>query len=81
MYSNGTQFHTRQRPPPVDHDEHEPYTQLFDINSDTGIYAQDRWTLHRLTLTGGVRLDFVNVSIPEQTRRRPRGWARDLSRR
>jgi hypothetical protein len=44
-----------------------PYTQLIDINSDTGIYASDRWTLRRLTVNGGVRFDLVNIAIPEQT--------------
>ena len=67
MYSNGTQFTLASGRPQSITMSTRPYTQLFDINSDTGIYAQDRWTLRRLTLTGGFRLDLVNVSIPEQT--------------
>ncbi|PYR29499.1 MAG: hypothetical protein DMF92_11595 [Acidobacteria bacterium] len=31
-----------------------------------GIYAQDQWTLHRLTLNLGVRYDYLNAYIPAQ---------------
>src|SRR4029077_3425544 len=44
-----------------------PYTELADINSDMGIFASDRWTLRRVTLTAGVRFDYVNISIPAET--------------
>jgi hypothetical protein len=44
-----------------------PYVQKQDINADLGVYAQDKWTLRRLTLTGGVRWDYFNSSIPAQT--------------
>jgi hypothetical protein len=33
-----------------------------DLNYNLGIYAQDRWTLKLLTLSGGVRLDMLNES-------------------
>jgi hypothetical protein len=33
-----------------------------NLNYNLGIYAQDRWTMDRLTLTGGVRLDVLNES-------------------
>jgi hypothetical protein len=33
---------------------------------DAGIYAQDRWTVHRLTLNGGVRFDVLSSYAPEQ---------------
>ena len=33
-----------------------------NLNYNLGIYAQDRWTLDRLTLSGGVRLDMQNES-------------------
>jgi hypothetical protein len=32
------------------------------LDYNLGIYAQDRWTIDRLTLSGGVRLDFLNSS-------------------
>ncbi len=44
-----------------------PYVQAQNINADMGVYAQDKWTLRRLTLTGGVRWDYFNSGIPAQT--------------
>ena len=44
-----------------------PYTQYQNVNADMGIFAQDKWTLHRLTITGGVRFDYFNASIPAQS--------------
>ena len=44
-----------------------PYTTLTDVNADLGIYAQDKWTLRRLTVTGGVRFDYFNTGIPAQS--------------
>jgi hypothetical protein len=41
-----------------------PYVVSQNINADLGVYAQDRWTLRRLTLTGGVRFDYFNNSVP-----------------
>jgi hypothetical protein len=35
------------------------------VNADIGIYAQDSWTVRRLTVNGGVRLDHLNASIEE----------------
>ena len=32
-----------------------------------GIYAHDRWTVRRLTLTGGIRFDYFNLGIPAQS--------------
>ena len=34
---------------------------------DGGIYAQDRWTIDRLTLNLGLRYDFYRTSYPTQT--------------
>jgi Carboxypeptidase regulatory-like domain len=44
-----------------------PYTEYQNINADMGIFAQDKWTLHRLTITGGIRFDYFNASIPAQS--------------
>ena len=33
-----------------------------NLNYNLGIFAQDRWTLDRLTVSAGVRLDFLNTS-------------------
>ena len=35
---------------------------------DCGIYAQDAWTMDRLTLNGGVRFDWFQSSVPGGTR-------------
>lgn len=44
-----------------------PYTQRENLNADLGIFAQDTWTLNRLTLNLGVRWDYMNQSVPAQT--------------
>jgi hypothetical protein len=36
------------------------------MNALMGIYAQDQWTLKRLTLSGGLRFDYENASVPAQ---------------
>ena len=33
---------------------------------DGGVYAQDSWTIDRLTLNYGARLDFAKASVPAQ---------------
>jgi hypothetical protein len=33
-----------------------------DIAADVGFYAQDVWTYRRMTLTGGLRFDYLNMS-------------------
>ncbi len=43
-----------------------PYAQKNDQNHDLGLYAQDRWTMNRLTLNYGVRYDWYNSSVPAQ---------------
>jgi hypothetical protein len=37
-----------------------------NLNADLGLYAQDRWTLKRLTLNYGLRFDYFNGSVPVQ---------------
>ena len=44
-----------------------PYRSRFDVNSDLGIYAQDKWTLRRLTMTGSIRFDYLNMGIPAES--------------
>ena len=44
-----------------------PLTRFEDVNALLGLFAQDKWTLKRLTLTGGVRFDYVNASVPDET--------------
>lgn len=35
---------------------------------ELGLYAQDQWTLKRLTLNLGARFDYLNAYVPEQVR-------------
>jgi hypothetical protein len=44
------------------------YPLLFHENMRAlmGLYAQDQWTLKRLTLSGGLRVDYENAYVPAQ---------------
>ncbi|OFV93097.1 MAG: hypothetical protein A3H95_11865 [Acidobacteria bacterium RIFCSPLOWO2_02_FULL_64_15] len=46
---------------------HTPWTFKNDQNHDLGLFVQDRWTLDRLTLNGGVRFDWYTSEVPGQT--------------
>lgn len=37
------------------------------LSAEMGIYAQDTWTLKRMTINGGLRFDYYANSFPEQT--------------
>ena len=43
-----------------------PLQRKENLKLDLGIYAQERWTLQRLTLNLGARFDHVNLYVPEQ---------------
>ena len=44
-------------------------------NKDFGFYAQDQWTMRRLTLTYGVRYEYLNGYVPpEHLDATPNGW-------
>lgn len=43
-----------------------PITYRERLNLNLGLYAQDQWTLRRLTLNYGLRFDYINSSVPEQ---------------
>jgi hypothetical protein len=43
-----------------------PYELRNHMDNDLGIFAQDRWTMDRLTVTMAVRFDTVQTSFPEQ---------------
>jgi hypothetical protein len=36
------------------------------MNADAAIFAQDSWTMKKVTVTGGVRYEYFDASIPEQ---------------
>ena len=44
-----------------------PFHDLWNLDHDFGVYAQDRWTVSRLTVNGGVRFDAFKSSFPEYT--------------
>jgi len=44
-----------------------PYTATQLVNADLGIYAQDAWTMKRLTLNYGGRFDHFNSEVPAHT--------------
>ena len=41
---------------------------IVNMNCDCGIYAQDAWTMDRLTINGGIRFGWFNGSVPGGTR-------------
>ena len=43
-----------------------PLTYVANMRAQMGLYAQDQWTLNRLTLNLGLRYDYQNSFIPEQ---------------
>ena len=45
-----------------------PHHHVSKVKLDLGIFAQDQWTIDRLTLNLGVRFDFLNGLNPAQTR-------------
>ena len=45
-----------------------PISTSTTLDYNYGIYAQDSWTVDRLTLNYGARVDFAQMSIPEQTK-------------
>ncbi len=49
-----------------------PSNLAYQLDYNGGFYAQDSWTVDRLTLDYGMRLDFAAVSVPEA----PRGLGR-----
>jgi hypothetical protein len=44
-----------------------PYFIDANLKLNLGLYAQDQWTLKRLTLNGGLRFDYLNENVPAQT--------------
>jgi hypothetical protein len=43
-----------------------PYTTSTKVNHDLGLFAQDKWTLGRATISLGLRYDHVSSSYPQQ---------------
>ena len=45
-----------------------PFNSEQRTGLNLGLYGQDQWTLRRLTLNLGLRFDYLNAYVPEQTR-------------
>ena len=43
-----------------------PLIDLEHLKAALGLYAQDRWTIDRLTLNLGLRFDYHNAYVPAQ---------------
>jgi hypothetical protein len=43
-----------------------PFIQIANLDHDMGVYAQDRWTMGRATLSYGLRYDHFASSFPDQ---------------
>jgi hypothetical protein len=41
-----------------------PLNNRVDLNADFGLFAQDTWTMKRLTLSPGIRFDYFNSEVP-----------------
>ena len=59
QFLNGVPNQLTQRATPLDRSERQ--------HLDLGIYAQDKWTVNRLTLSYGVRFDHFSSYFPAQT--------------
>src|SRR4029453_12024625 len=57
-FNNGVPNQIKERTTPYQKSQRQP--------AAIGLYAQDRWTLDRLTLTLGVRFDYLDIYIPAQ---------------
>ena len=44
----------------------DPFNFVNNLGAELGVYAQDKWTLHRLTANLGVRYDYLNINFPQQ---------------
>jgi len=44
-----------------------PHTIRNNVDQDLGLFAQDKWTANRLTISYGIRFDYHANSFPEQT--------------
>ncbi len=47
--------------------KNSPVTSFENLNADLGLYLQDKWTINRLTMTFGGRIDYLNASTPDET--------------
>jgi Carboxypeptidase regulatory-like domain len=65
-YQNGDYTVSLRDGTPVSLTLFAPQVIRSHTNANLGVYAQDQWTLARLTLNVGVRYDYVNANVPAQ---------------
>ena len=52
---------------PVSLEQHAmPFCATVHLSAEMGIYAQDKWTLGRATINGGLRFDYLKNGFPDQ---------------
>jgi hypothetical protein len=52
---------------PVAIEQHAlPYCGTTHLSAEMGIYAQDKWTVGRATINGGLRFDYFKNNFPDQ---------------
>jgi hypothetical protein len=56
-FTNGAPTQVQVRNTPIDE-------SIERMNADLGFYAQDAWTMNRLTLNVGARYDYFNAEVP-----------------
>jgi hypothetical protein len=44
-----------------------PLHEVPQLNYDVAVFAQDSWTVNRLTINGGLRAEWLNANVPEQS--------------
>ena len=47
--------------------KNSPVNQSVSLNNELAVYAQDSWTMKRLTVNAGLRFDHINASVNAQT--------------
>jgi hypothetical protein len=66
-FVNGSMTYTFLNGAPISLTEYaEPVVFIERLRPDLGIYVQDQWTIKRLTLNLGVRVDTVHEVVPAQ---------------
>lgn len=43
-----------------------PTNRHDNVDGDFGLFVQDRWTINRLTVNAGLRMDWLKTSVPDQ---------------